>query len=175
MGHLNTEPAQNPSTSRRTGKVAAVSGIGGHGLVAVSALACGEVICVWGGEARTYAELMRAPERSRRLSVQVEDDLFLVPGNPGPSDCVNHACEPNARVSGQVVLVAAREIAAGEEITYDYATTDGSPYDEFECRCGAPSCRRRVTGDDWKLPTLREKYRGWFSPYLQRRIDGINK
>ena len=39
------------------------------------------------------------------------------------------------------------------------------------CQCGGPDCRGRITGNDWQLPDLWERYRGHFSPYLQRRID----
>ena len=34
---------------------------------------------------------------------------------------------------GNVMVVAMRDIAVGEELTYDYAMSDGSDYDEFEC------------------------------------------
>lgn len=31
----------------------------------------------------------------------------------------NHSCEPNIAIQGQIVFVAMREIAAGEELTHD--------------------------------------------------------
>lgn len=65
------------------------------------------------------------------------------------------------------------DIAPGEEICLDYAMCDGSAYDEFECGCGSPNCRGYVSGDDWKRPELWERYKGYFSPYLQRRIDRL--
>jgi SET domain-containing protein len=69
---------------------------------------------------------------------------------PG-GEFVNHSCLPNAGIRGQVVLVAMRAIASDEEITYDYAMSDGSSFDVFACNCGAASCRRRVTGDGRRL------------------------
>ncbi len=66
-----------------------------------------------------------------------------------------------------------RNIKAGEELTFDYAMSDGSPYDEFECFCGSPNCRKKIRGDDWKIPELWEKYKGYFSPYLARRIAAL--
>ena len=68
-----------------------------------------------------------------------------------------------------------RDIAVGEEVCYDYAMSDGSHYDEFDCGCGSPNCRRQITGDDWRSPVLQSKYHGWFSPYLQRRIDQLKQ
>ena len=82
----------------------------------------------------------------------------------------NHSCHPNIGVQGQIVFVALREIAAGEELTHDWATTDDDDY-ALECRCGAPACRGTVTGQDWKREDLQRKYRGHFSWYLQRKIE----
>ena len=59
----------------------------------------------------------------------------------------------------------------GEEVCFDYAMTDGSPYDEFACQCGADNCRFKVTGDDWRRLELQLAYGEFFSPYLRRRIQ----
>lgn len=48
----------------------------------------------------------------------------------------NHSCEPNIGVQGQIIFVAMRDIAAGEELTHDWATTDDDNY-EMRCHCGA--------------------------------------
>ena len=50
---------------------------------------------------------------------------------------------------------------------------DASDYDEFRCLCGQLTCRQIVTGADWRNPDLQEKYAGWFSPYLARRIAAL--
>ena len=63
-----------------------------------------------------------------------------------------------------------RDIAPGEELCFDYAMTDSSDYDEFQCACGASSCRGVVRGDDWKRPELQDRYRGYFSTYLKKRM-----
>jgi hypothetical protein len=49
------------------------------------------------------------------------------------------------------------------------------PYDEFDCGCGSPSCRGHVSGNDWQKPELQKRYAGFFSPHVQRRIDGLRK
>jgi hypothetical protein len=109
------------------------------------------------------------PER-RRLALQVDDDFFLVSTREGPADWVNHSCSPNAGLRGQVVLVAMRHIDAGESICFDYAMTDSAPYDEFECGCGSPHCRKRITAEDWQNRSLWSRYDGYFSTYLADRI-----
>jgi hypothetical protein len=107
-------------------------------------------------------------------SIQIDDDLFMAGHVEAEiADWVNHSCTPNCGMSGQVIVVAMRDIAVGEELTYDYAMSDGSDYDEFECACGTAACRGKVTGNDWMLPELQLAYRGYFSPYLARRIAAL--
>lgn len=150
--------------------------IGGHGVFAVAPVQAGERLLVWSGVIYTGGELHSLTPQQRRQCLQVEEDLYLVTTRPGePADYVNHCCDPNSGLDGQIVLRALRDIAAGEEICFDYATCDGSPYDEFDCRCGAANCRGRITGDDWRSPALWERYAGHFSPYLQRRIDRLKQ
>jgi hypothetical protein len=74
-------------------------------------------------------------------------------------------------MSSSITLVTLRDIWPGEELCFDYAMSDSTPYCEFTCGCGAPSCRGEITGNDWMLPELQARYDGYFSPYLQRRID----
>jgi hypothetical protein len=79
---------------------------------------------------------------------------------------------------GQVVVVAFKDIRAGEEITFDYAMTDancsGIACVEMECLCESKNCRKVVTGDDWKRLDLQTKYRGYFSTYVQSLINKEN-
>jgi hypothetical protein len=144
---------------------------GGRGVFARVKIRAGEVLIVWGGEVVTGEMLKWMSADRHRLALQIEEDLYLVTANEGPADWVNHSCNPNAGLVGQIVLVALRDIRPGEEVGFDYAMSDGSPYDEFECGCGAKTCRHHVTGDDWRLPELQARYAGHFSPYLQRRVD----
>jgi hypothetical protein len=68
-----------------------------------------------------------------------------------------------------------REIEAGEEITTDYAYGEASPSYRLEpCACGSRLCRGRVTGDDWRLPELQQRYRGHFTPHIERLIQGLS-
>jgi uncharacterized protein len=68
-----------------------------------------------------------------------------------------------------------RPIALGEEVCFDYATSDSTPYDEFLCGCQEPGCRGKVTAQDWRLPELIERYQRYFSPYLQIRIQHLRE
>lgn len=59
---------------------------------------------------------------------------------------INHSCDPNCETTearDHVWIKAIRDIAAGEELTYDYNLYDGDE-DEATCNCGAASCRRSM-------------------------------
>lgn len=149
---------------------------GGYGVFAHEPIGRDELVAVWGGDvmiARQFAQLSPA---ETRYAIQVEEDLYLVSDLPAePADYINHSCDPNAGLSGQIVVVALRDIEPGEEICVDYAMIDGTPYDEFECGCDTDLCRGWVRGDDWRRPELWQRYAGHFSPYLQRRIDRLKR
>jgi hypothetical protein len=149
---------------------------GGKAVFAMEQIAQGELIGVWSGRVVSADELEELTPEIRMHTVQVEEGLYLASiGESEPPDYINHSCDPNAGLDGQIALVAMRDIESGEEVTIDYAMCDGSAYDEFDCACGSPLCRGRVTGDDWRDPTLWKRYQGHFSPYLQRRIAALQR
>ena len=56
---------------------------------------------------------------------------------------INHSCDPNCEtdeVDGRVWITAIRNIAPGEEITYDYCLYDGGDEQQL-CNCGTRHCR----------------------------------
>jgi hypothetical protein len=151
--------------------------INGMGVFAKQPVSAGELLTVWGGRIMDLDTLNQLPAEIVILSIQVEEGLYLAPSiAPEPADYFNHSCDPNAGLSGQIALVALRDIAPEEEICFDYATCDGSIYaDDFHCACGSPNCRGRVSSEDWRDPGLQKRYAGHFMPYLQRRIDRLNQ
>lgn len=149
---------------------------GGFAVFACEALEKDDLLAIWTGSILTLAEVQQLSSDDRSHTVQIEEDFFLGPAGRGDSsEYINHSCNPNAGIRGQVCLVAMRNIQIDEEITFDYAMADGSEYDEFLCACGAPQCRGRVTGNDWMLADLWSRYDGYFSLYLQRRISSFRK
>ena len=148
---------------------------GNCGVFAREPVKKGELISLWGGKIISASEVDRNMANFTQQVLQIEDNFYLLTPSMEPADCFNHSCDPNVGLSGQIGLIAMRDIEAGEEICLDYAMCDGSDYDEFTCSCGEPTCRGRVTGEDWKRPELWERYEGYFSPYLQRKITALKK
>src|SRR5688572_16512633 len=78
-------------------------------------------------------------------SIQVGPDVHL--DNIGLWAYLNHSCRPSVIVDAAARAVfAARPIAAGEELTFFYPSTEWDMERPFACLCGAPECIREVAG-----------------------------
>lgn len=166
-GHLNYNWITPKAEVRRTGGK-------GWGSVATEHISAGETVAAFGGWIVTRSELDTLSEIRQHLALQIDADLYLVcRDDPEPGELINHSCAPNCGLLGSQLLVAMRDIDPGEELSFDYAMCDATDYDEFTCLCEEPECRGVVTGSDWRLPHLQDRYAGWFSPYLVRRIAAL--
>lgn len=149
------------------------SGISGRGLTAVAPIGAGEIVAIKGGHIVDTATLRALPPKLQNSEVQIADGFHLVALTDAEYEPVmlflNHSCEPNVGFAGNTVLVAMCDIAAGEELTTDYALFDNCD-EVMQCRCGATTCRGTISGRDWQRPELQRKYAEYFSSYLLRRI-----
>ncbi|MGA0107250.1 MAG: SET domain-containing protein [Ilumatobacteraceae bacterium] len=146
-------------------------GARGRGVVAERNFKHGEVIAIWLGSIITELEVIALPESERNQLLQVDEDAFLITNKALLTvDYINHSCEPNCGFTDSTTLVAMREIAAGEAITFDYAMSDTKAIFAFDCWCGSAKCRKKINGDDWRLADLQERYSGWFAPHVARLI-----
>src|SRR5262245_58269806 len=163
----------NPKTEKRS------SSIQGRGLFARDAITRGEIVAVKGGAIMDSASLARVRDVVSPAEIQVEDGLYIGPLSADEVEanilCLNHSCNPNVGVRGQITFVAMLDIPAGAELTLDYAIIDGDPAERMACACGAPECRQLINGDDLRLQELQRRYASYFSRYLQDRLvaDGV--
>lgn len=152
-----------------------MSQIDGKGVFAVDHIDAEELLAVWGGKVYTADEVEQiSTEHPHFLShpISVYDGFYL--GSTSLVDCddaemFNHSCSPNAGIKGQIVLIARRSIAIGEEICFDYDTTETWAV-PFSCNCGAENCRGRIDGQAWKDPGFQRLNRGWFSWHIAKQI-----
>lgn len=151
------------------------SGISGKGLFAIAAIKENEKVVVWKGNYFNKKEADRV-KREGKLVMQWDEDLFSVEDRGDDiAYHINHSCEPNLWMQDAYTLVARRDIKKGEEITADYALweADENYISKWKCGCGSSFCRKRITGKDWRLPELQERYQGHFSPLINKRITGL--
>ncbi len=131
------------------------SDVHGNGVFAVQDLAEGETLIEYKGEIISWKEALRRhphdPAQPNHTFYFHIDDGRVIDGNVKGNDArwINHSCEPNCEadeVDGRVYIKALRNIAAGEELNYDYGLIIDEPYtpkllSEFPCWCGSEQCR----------------------------------
>ncbi len=135
-------------------------------LVTTQAIAAGTVLFrIEGYETRTPT----------KYSVQVGPGLHL--DQRGARDAtdrvrrfywryMNHACEPTTRILDREVI-ALRDIAPLEGVTFDYNTTEWDMAEPFRCLCGAPSCVGTVRGARHLTPAQRARVEALLPDYLR--------
>lgn len=99
--------------------------------------------------------------------LQIGPDLYLGPSGAA-DDYVNHSCDPNSGFHADFVLYALRDIAAGEELTWDYSCAiDEADFAGFPCACRSPRCRGVIRSFRHLDAATRDRLRAYALPYLR--------
>ncbi len=147
-------PSKSPSNSGRRIQTRR-SAVHGNGVFAVQDIAEGETLIEYKGEVISWKEALRRhphdPAQPNHTFYFHIDDKHVIDGkvNGNAAKWINHSCEPNCEADetdGRVFIKALRNIAAGEELNYDYGLIIDEPYTpallaEYPCWCGTATCR----------------------------------
>ncbi|HSW27972.1 MAG TPA: SET domain-containing protein-lysine N-methyltransferase [Longimicrobiales bacterium] len=139
----------------------------------------GEHLCVEAADAVRAGETIlvftgRRVRRPDRHSIQVGPRTHIAAPEGIPWDMavadygwryLNHSCEPNAHLRG-IELVALVDVPEGDEVTFDYNTTEWDMARPFDCRCRTPSCVGVVRG----YRHLDESARARLHPFLASHL-----
>ena len=134
------------------------SGVHGKGVFALQPIAQGETILEYVGEVIGWPEAIRRhphdPAQPDHTFYFHLDDERVIDGRIGgnASRWINHSCDPNVEAqdeTGQVWLLALRDILPGEELFFDYGLVIDERHTpalkkRFACHCGAPNCRHTM-------------------------------
>ncbi len=155
------------------------SNIEGSGLFAKESISKGEVIAVKGGHLANKAVLDKVEQKIvRGVSLKITDDLYIAPLTQQEREATmvyfNHSCDANVGFGGNIVTIAIRDIKPGEELTVEYAMFESNPDHSMACNCQRSICRGTLSGTDWKSLDLQKRYKGYFSWFIQQKIDCID-
>ena len=154
-----TAPRLSPSPGQRRLQVRR-SGVHGKGVYAQVGLRAGEIIIEYKGEVIPWSEALRRHPRdpsdpNHTFYFHIDDDRVIDGGVRGNSArWINHSCAPNCETEddgGRIFIKALRDIAAGEELFFDYRLVIDERYTAklkkaYACCCGAPDCRGTMLG-----------------------------
>ena len=122
------------------------SSIHAAGCYTTSAIAKGVQVVEYTGPRISKKEADARFEDSKITYLFGIGDGAMVINGMGVAMYINHSCDPNCEteeVDGRVWIMSVRDIAPGEELTYDYNLYDGDE-DDARCYCGARSCRKTM-------------------------------
>jgi len=170
--HYQSEPLTMWIDRRLVLRKSAIQGVG---TFAIEPIPVGQLLIL------TTGGLVLPPQDRQSEKVELADELYNDEVLPDSRSIitpkvfhyyVNHCCTPNAfdvsRSPNSTHYIACRDIQAHEEITTDYGTI-GAIIEQ--CQCTSPLCRGQVTPDDWQLPELQQRYRGYFPWYMEQKIQ----
>ncbi len=87
------------------------------------------------------------------------------------SRSINHSCDPNTGIRSNDCrgynFIALRDIKVGEEITWNYETTEYEIIHMKKCTCGSKNCRGYVRGYKFLDKKTRDKYGEFIADYLK--------
>ena len=118
-------------------------------LITKQAYSKGEVICDIPTE--------KLFDKANRYTVQISQDKHT---EVGKLSALNHSCDPNVILDTEhLLMIARRDIAKGEELSFFYPATEWEMDAPFICLCGASNCIHVVAGARFlPLSTLETHY-----------------
>lgn len=140
--------------------------IHGNGVFATRKIPAGVRIIEYTGKRITEAQAEKrfgldAENPHHTFFFSLESGRLIDGGDQGnDARWINHACEPNCEAQeekGRVYIHALRDIARGEELSYDYGLVieekmSKALKDAYACRCGAANCRGTMLAPVKKSP-----------------------
>ena len=136
----------------------------GRSLIANKNFAVGDIILPLKGIIRKCSE-------STPDAVQIGYDGSIDSDHRFAEDHINHSCSPSTKIDfGSMNFVALMDIKKGQEITYNYLTTE---YDlagdalDFECMCNSKNCLGKIRGFRFLTKNQKLKLKALLSPFLR--------
>ena len=133
------------------------SRIHGSGLFAARTIPAGTQIIEYIGEKITKAQALVECERGNYYVFTLDEEIDLNGDFEwNPARLINHSCSPNCEsevIDGRVWVTALRDIAPGEELTYNYGY-DIDEFREHACRCGSEQCVGYIVAEEF-FPMVR--------------------
>jgi hypothetical protein len=151
------------------------SDVAGDGLFAGEELAAGTIVARLRGRTvddATLRQLFATAAVDGRYvdTIMIDDDRNLVLAPDQLIHYCNHSCDPTLWHVDPETIATRRDVAAGEELTIDYATQTTHPDFEMTCNCGRRRCRGIVTGLDWMDSDWQLRYGDHVVPAVRRAI-----
>lgn len=141
---------------RNTGK--------GKSLFAVEPIGTNEIVLAF---EKTFIEY------STGTSMQIDDGVHQeATDSDALENSLNHSCKPNGYIDFRDLTYRARRpIERGEELTFNYNTTEWDMAKGFQCQCGHNGCYGHVVGFKYLTHDQQKENEPWLSPFLSAKLN----
>lgn len=136
----------------------------GSGVFATRDIRKDEIIAEFRGPRVKIPDMTGIPDEVWSHFFNVGVDEYIIAREPAVR--TNHSCDPNAGIQRDVFLVAMRDIAKGEQVTFDYSVITADNW-KLECRCGSPSCRKVVSNYVDLPEAIKRKYEKYTPDWIK--------
>lgn len=158
---MESEVLEDPQRTRASWstKIELREGEIGLGVMAREPIAAGEVLVAL---AHVFIETRE------QHTIQIDEHRHQA-GTREIDDYLNHSCEPSARLDAErLCFVAARDIAPGEAVTFNYLTSEWDMVAPFDCKCGSQRCFGVIRGFRHLNEEERARLEPLLTPFLRR-------
>ena len=140
-------------------------------------MSCDVSRCVHEPDKSWWRSWWRSPHSH---TVQVDKNKHVEP--QGPMNWFNHSCQPNAKfiyerregvfpdvdANHEVFwyMITIRDIKKGEDVTFDYTTSEYDMAQCFQCKCGAQKCLGKIKGFKYLSPEQQRERMKDLSPVI---------
>ncbi len=112
------------------------------------------------------AETLTSPNK---YTVQVNDDTHIIL-DPEFLQYINHSCDPNIFFdTSKMRLSCLKDIAAGDELTFFYPSTEFAMESPFNCFCGSNKCLHKIEGASFLSQEIIHHYK--FTDFIMQKLN----
>ena len=152
--------------------VKSVNDVRGLGLFAAEVITQGQLVWELTDQVYSLEEVQQWDGERLKLfkhyGFQCGENTYSLPF--GASREMNHCCDPSLHWDGSYKLISRRKIKVGEELTYDYASSEIIHPIDMDCKCGAYNCRGQITHLDYLNQTWQQQYGSQLPPHVINAI-----
>lgn len=107
-----------------------------------------------------------------RTSMQIDNGIHIDSTNPDAlENFLNHSCQPNGYINFETLTYNALcDIFKGEELTFNYLTTEWDLSNKFICNCGYKNCFHEIYGFKYLTFNQKKELEPLLSPFLRKKL-----
>lgn len=142
------------------------SSIQGTGIFAAENIKKGEYVCKIEGKKIKWVYNEKTDRQKCANWFGISKNFWIDPSYPLSQ--LNHSCNPNIGLKGMIRFYSLRDIEAGEEITFDYSTSEEESEWVMKCLCGSKNCRKEITSIQFLNKKIFNHYLPYIPTYFQK-------